>query len=197
MSTVRRIAAGTAAAAALLAGCSGNGTDSAGPPASGGGTGSAPPGSAAPTTAASTTQTPSGGPPGGETEGAQPQACTLVTAADAKAALGGTDAGEGKSQQLGVYTGCTFTAADGSVVTVQVLRSGATANAFDQIISGQGSGAVHVVPGVGDKAVQVASILLFHKGTTVVTVLVTGRGRTPAQNAAAEVTLAKQVAGRI
>jgi hypothetical protein len=195
MSTVRRIAAGTAAAAALLAGCTGTGNDPAGPPP-GGGTGSAPP-SSAPTTGAPTTQTPSGGAPGGETEGAQPQACTLVTAADAKAALGGTDAGEGKSQQLGVYTGCTFTAADGSVVTVQVLRSGATASAFDQIISGQGNGAVHVVPGVGDKAVQVASILLFHKGSTVVTVLVTGHGRTPAQNAAAEITLARQVAGRI
>jgi hypothetical protein len=187
MSPVRRVAAGAAAAAALLAGCSGNNGDPAGPAATGGGRPAAP----------ATTQTPSAGSPGGETEGAQPRACTLVTAADAKAALGGTDAGPGNSQQLGVYTGCTFTAGDGSVVTIQVLRSGATAAAFDQIISSQGNNAVHVVPGVGDKAVQVAGILLFHKGTTVVTVLVTGHGRTPAQNAAAEVTLAKQVAGRI
>jgi Protein of unknown function (DUF3558) len=194
MTTVRRIAAGTAVAAALLAGCTSNGGDQAGPSPSGGST------AAAPTTAPATTQTASRPPSGagGETEGAQPQACTLVTAEDAKAALG-TAVGPGRSQQLGVYTGCTFTAADnsGSTATVQVLRSGATASAFDQIISGQGNAAVHVVPGIGDKAVQVSSILLFHKGSTVVTVLVVARGKTPAANASAEVTLAKQVAGRI
>ena len=177
------------AALLVLAGCTSDSEPPA-PSAPGGATTS---GSAAPTSGAPT----SSGTAGGEAEGAQPKACAVVTQAEARSALR-QQVGPGKDADLGVFSSCTFTATRGrSAVTVQVLRSGATASAFDQLVSGQGSGPIRPVPGVGDKAVQVAGILLFIKGSTVATVLVLGEGATPGANEAAEVILATAIAGRI
>jgi hypothetical protein len=180
------------AALLVLAGCSSDSEPPAAPPSAPAGATTSSPGGG-PTSSGPT----SSGTAGGETEGAQPKACSVVTQAEARAALG-QPVGPGKDADLGVFSSCVFTATAGrSAVTVQVLRNGTTATAFDQLVSGQGGGPVRQIPGVGDKAVQVAGILLFLKGSTIATVLVLREGTTPGANDAAEVTLATTIAGRI
>jgi hypothetical protein len=185
----------TGVVACLLAACS---HDLPAPTGPAGGTAPAPS-----TTAGGQPPTATGngkGPGGGETEGAQPKACSVVTAADAGAALG-RKVGAPQSRSLGAFTSCTFVTADGGgdpgTVTVQVLQSAATAGMFDQIVSGQSGGkAVQTVPGVGDKAVVATGVLIFHKGARVVTIFIyTQQNRNGLTSA--EIALAKKVATRV
>jgi hypothetical protein len=136
---------------------------------------------------------------GGETEGGQPKACSLVTGAEAAAALG-RPVGAPQDRTLGVFSSCTFTTTGGGrvgTVTVQVLQSAATASVFDQIVTGQSGGkSVQQVPGVGDKAVLATGVLIFHKGARVVTVFVYTQDK-PTGLTSAEITLAKKVATRV
>lgn len=184
-----------ALAAGLLAGCTSRDSPAAQP--------SGPPPTTAPATSASSapaTPTATGRPSaGGETEGSQPKACTLVTRADAAAALG-RPVGAAQDRLLGVFSSCTFVASGGGglgTVTVQVLQSAATAGVFDQIITSQSGGqAIQQVPGVGDKAVLATGVLIFHKGSRVVTVFV----YTPAKPNGltdVEIALAKKIAARV
>lgn len=197
----------TVLAGALLAGCSGNNTaapgaaapSSASPSMSASATtasGSAASGSAATTTAASPTST--GVPPvGGETSGDQPKACTLVTGVEAATALGRA-VGQPDDRVLGRFSSCSFAVASGQLatVTVQVLQSPTTVAAFDQVVASQaGAAATRPVAGIGDKAVLAGGVLLFHKGTTVVSVLVYRRDQSNGLNA--EVALAKKIAAKI
>ncbi|HVQ91989.1 MAG TPA: hypothetical protein VMU51_13225 [Mycobacteriales bacterium] len=139
------------------------------------------------------------GPAGGETEGGQPKACTLVTTAEAGAALG-RKVGAAQARTLGVFSSCTFvTAGPGPVgtVTVQVLQSAATAGMFDQIVSGQSGGkTVQTVPGVGDKAVLATGVLIFHKGARVVTVFIYTQ-ENPNGLRDNEIALAKTIAAKL
>jgi hypothetical protein len=183
-------------AAGLLAACTG--TDS--PPAAQPGGASTASTSAAPATSGPVTPTATGSSTGGgETEGGQPKACSLVTGAEAAAALG-RPVGAAQDRTLGVFSSCTFVTSGGGrtgTVTVQVLQSAATANVFDQIVSGQSAGTtVQQVPGVGDKAVLASGVLIFHKGTRVVTVFVYTQDK-PNGITAAEIALAKKVAARV
>jgi hypothetical protein len=162
-------------AACLAAACSHDDLPTAAPGGSTRPATSSPPASPAGTSGPAS-PTPSGsGSAGGETEGGQPKACTLVSAAEAGAALG-RKVGAAKARTLGVFSSCTFVSAGpGPVgtVTVQVLQSAATAGMFDQIVSGQSGGkTVQTVPGVGDKAVLATGVLIFHKGARVVTVFI-------------------------
>jgi hypothetical protein len=190
-----------ALAACLLAACGHDSKPSASPTSGGTAGGTATAASTAPNPPAPTsTETGSGtGVPGGETEGSQPKACSVVTAADAAAAIG-RKVGAAQSRTLGAFSSCSFVTTDGGdvgTVSVQVLQSAATAGIFDQIVSGQSGGkAVQTVPGVGDKAVIATGVLIFHKGSRVVTVFIyTQRNKTGLTNA--EIALAKKVAARV
>jgi hypothetical protein len=186
-----------ALAALLLAACSHDSTPSAAPTS--GGTSAAT--STAPNPpAATSTETGTGtGAPGGETEGSQPKACSVVTAAEAGAAIG-RPVGAAQSRTLGVFSSCSFVTTGGGdvgTVSVQVLQSAATAGIFDQIVSGQSGGkAVQTVPGVGDKAVIATGVLIFHKGSRVVTVFIYTQSKKSGLTNA-EIALAKKIAARV
>jgi hypothetical protein len=179
-------------AGCLLAACTGDDSPPVGQPPSVS-TSAAPTGSSPvpPTPTSSSTG-------GGETEGGQPKACALVNGAEAAAALG-RPVGAPEDRTLGVFSSCTFVARGGGgtgTVTVQVLQSAATANVFDQIVTSQsGGGAIQQVPGVGDKAVLASGVLIFHKGTRVVTVFVYTQDK-PNGITDAEIALAKKIAAR-
>jgi hypothetical protein len=189
--SVSRAGIGGLVCLAALAGCTSKDRPSIGEPAA---TTSAP--------AATTTAPPSrttGPPPGGETEGGRPKACSLVTGADATAALG-RKVGPPQNRTLGVFSSCTFVSTGGGLpgtVTVQVLQSAATASMFDQIVTSQSGGkAVQQVPGVGDKAVLATGVLIFHKGDRVVTVFVYTQDK-PGGITDAEIALARKIAARV
>jgi hypothetical protein len=178
--------------AGLLAACTSDGS----PPVA------QPPAATSPTTTASSPAAPSptgSSSAGSETEGGQPKACTLVTRDEAAAALG-RPVGPAQDRLLGVFSSCTFVTSDrGPVgtVTVQVLQSAATASVFDQIITSQSDGkAIQQLPGVGDRAVLATGVLIFHKGSRVVTVFVYTQVK-PNGLTDAEVALAKKVAARV
>jgi hypothetical protein len=192
----------TVLAGVLLAGCSGDhpATPGAAGPSASSAAATTPSGTASggavTTTAAG--PTPTGQPPtGGETTGDQPKACTLVTGVEAATALGRA-VGPPDDRVIGRFSSCSFAASGGrlATVTVQVLQSPATVAAFDRIVASQsGAAATRPVPGVGDKAVLAAGVLLFHKRTTVVSVLIYTGGEANATNA--EVALAKKIAAKI
>ncbi|MEN3360549.1 MAG: hypothetical protein V7637_4531 [Mycobacteriales bacterium] len=145
------------------------------------------------------TSTATSAPAGGETGGGQPKACSLVTAAEAGAALG-RRVGAAQARTLGVFSSCTFVTKDAGqvgTVTVQVLQSAATAGMFDKIVSGQSGGkSVQTVPGVGDKAVLATGVLIFHKGVRVVTVYIYTQDN-PNGLRDAEIALAKKLAAKL
>jgi hypothetical protein len=179
-------------AACLLAACtSEDATPSAQP---GGGSTAAAPATSSPATPTASSSTTAGG----ETEAGAPKACTLVTRAEAGAVLS-RPVGAAQDRLLGVFSSCTFVTTDRPLgtVTVQVLQSAATASVFDQIITSQSGGkAIEQVPGVGDRAVLATGVLIFHKGTRVVTVFVYTQAK-PNGITDAEIALAKKIAVRI
>jgi hypothetical protein len=177
----------------VLAGCTSD--EPSGPAAAPAGASTTP--GAATSTVASATST-NQPPTGGETDGDQPKACTLVTGAEAAIALG-RPVGAPEDRGLGQFSSCSFAASSGrlATVTVQVLQSSATASVFDRIVRSQSTGgAARPVDGIGDRAVLAAGVLLFHQGSTVVTVLVYRQDQSGGQ-AAAEIALAKKIAAKL
>jgi hypothetical protein len=177
-------------AGCLAAACSGSDSPSVSPPTGG---------STSPVSSSPIPPTATNSSAGGETEGGQPKACSLVTGAEAAAALG-RPVGKPQDRTLGVFSSCTFTTNDGGrlgTVTVQALQSAATASVFDQIVTGQSGGkVVQQVPGIGDKAVLATGVLIFHKGARVVTVFVYTQDK-PNGITDAEIALAKKIAARV
>lgn len=194
MRTLLRCAALAGVTALALAGCSSD--EPSGPaaaPTTGRSTGSAP------TATGTPSPTPTNQPPtGGETDGDQPKACSLVTGAEAATALG-RPVGPPEDRGLSAFSSCAFTASSGrpATVTVQVLQSPATASTFDRIVASQPGGSLaRPVPSVGDKAVLAAGMLLFRKRGTVVTVLIFSPDQ-PGRHTAAAITLGRKIAAKV
>ena len=119
-----------------------------------------------------------------------PSPCKLITAADAKKALG-VSAGAGKAEAVGVYKECLYVAGSKSVIAL--VREFSRAN-FDKSAKANPGPVAHL-NGIGDDAYSVkgGSAVLVWKNGTEVTVYITGIGK--ALNA--EEALAKAAAARL
>jgi hypothetical protein len=117
--------------------------------------------------------------------------CKLVTAADAKRALGGASVKPTTPQTVGLYQGCTYISKGGTVVVQDRLLGRSN---FDKSAKANPGPVAHV-SGIGSDAYTVKGgfgLLVWKNGTSV-TLLVIG----PKNAAAAEKTLGKVVAGRL
>ena len=116
--------------------------------------------------------------------------CKLITATDATKALG-VSAGAGKTEAVGLYKECLYTA--GSKGVVVLVRQFSRSN-FDKSAKANPGPVVHL-SGICDDAYSVkgGSAVLVWKNGTEVTVAVTGVGK--ALNA--EEALAKAAAARL
>ena len=117
--------------------------------------------------------------------------CSLVTAADAKAALG-TAVKRPKLQNLGLFASCFYATSSAASVTVQ---SRAIDRATFVKSAKANPGPVKAVAGLGGTAFSAAagSTLLVWKNGTAVTILVLGT----ANPLASEETLAKKALARL
>jgi len=116
--------------------------------------------------------------------------CKLITAADATKALG-VAAGAGKSETVGLYQACVYTAGTKSVIVLVRQMSRST---FDKSAKANPGPVVHL-NGIGSDAYSVkgGSGLLVWKDGTEVTVDVSGLGKA----LKADETLGKAAAGRL
>lgn len=117
--------------------------------------------------------------------------CKLVTASDARHALGGASVMPATPQTVGLYQGCTYISKAGTVVVQDRLLTRAK---FDTSAKANPGPVAHV-SGIGSDAYTVKGgfgLLVWKNGTSV-TLLVIG----PKNASAAEKKLGKIVAGRL
>ena len=114
--------------------------------------------------------------------------CALVTAADAKSALG-VSFGSGKAEKLGLYQACVYTSAKNGL---SILARQTTRSSFDRSAKANPGKIVHV-SGIGADAYRAGPAFLLWKDGTEVSLLASGF----ANPLKAEETLGRAAAGRL